>query len=76
MSFPSDGSMRPFPATEPRWRKSSRSANSGQEGCVELARTGEAVGVRDSKAPRAGHLALSPETFADLVARVKRGEWG
>ncbi|MBO2455675.1 DUF397 domain-containing protein [Actinomadura barringtoniae] len=56
------------------WRKSSHSASSGQEDCVELARLAPAIGVRDSKAPGAGHLALSVESLADLVARVKRNE--
>jgi len=32
---------------EARWRKSSRSSNTGS--CVEVALTGQAVGVRDSK---------------------------
>jgi len=60
----------------PMWRKSSRSGGSqgGQSDCVELAVLSHAVGVRDSKAPETGHLSLSPETFADLVARVKRAE--
>lgn len=31
-----------------------------------------AVGIRDSKAPDAGHLALPVGDFAHLVARVKR----
>jgi hypothetical protein len=56
------------------WRKSRHSANSGQEGCVELARLTPAIGVRDSKAPEAGHLALSPTIAAELIARVKRNE--
>ncbi|WP_192757667.1 DUF397 domain-containing protein [Actinomadura algeriensis] len=57
-----------------QWRKSFHSSDSGQEGCVELARLPLAVGVRDSKAPEAGHLALPVRGFAELVARVKRGE--
>ncbi|QFG24623.1 DUF397 domain-containing protein [Actinomadura sp. WMMB 499] len=57
-----------------QWKKSTHSADSGQEGCVELARLSPSVGVRDSKAPEAGHLALSPAELAELVARVKRGE--
>ncbi|OLT12461.1 DUF397 domain-containing protein [Actinomadura sp. CNU-125] len=57
-----------------QWRKSVHSADSGQEGCVELARLPLAIGVRDSKAPDAGHLVLSPSSFAELVTRVKRGE--
>ncbi|WP_024934086.1 MULTISPECIES: DUF397 domain-containing protein [Actinomadura] len=58
------------------WRKSSRSgsgAGGGQE-CVELAPLGDSIGVRDSKAPDAGHLTLSPESFAQLIAAMKRGE--
>ncbi|MBE1530688.1 hypothetical protein H4W34_000521 [Actinomadura algeriensis] len=39
-----------------------------------MARLPLAVGVRDSKAPEAGHLALPVRGFAELVARVKRGE--
>ncbi|TDB81301.1 DUF397 domain-containing protein [Actinomadura sp. KC216] len=59
-----------------KWRKSSRSgsgADGGQE-CVELASFAGVVGVRDSKAPDVGHLALSAESFARLVAAVKAGE--
>ncbi|MFC0040446.1 DUF397 domain-containing protein [Actinomadura rayongensis] len=55
------------------WRKSSRSANTGDRNCVELARFPRVVGLRDSKAPDAGHLSLTPEAFAALVARVKDG---
>ncbi|WP_433143827.1 DUF397 domain-containing protein [Actinomadura nitritigenes] len=58
------------------WRKSSYSGGGGSGGqeCVEVADLMSAVGVRDSKAPEAGHLALTPGAFADLVARVKRGD--
>ncbi|MFF5264747.1 DUF397 domain-containing protein [Actinomadura viridis] len=55
-----------------RWRKSVRSSGEGQ--CVEVASLGGAIGVRDSKAPAAGHLALSPAVFAELVERVRRDE--
>ncbi|WP_433326930.1 DUF397 domain-containing protein [Spirillospora sp. CA-294931] len=41
---------------------------------MELARLTSAVGVRDSKDPDAGHLNLSPESFYELVGRVKRAE--
>ncbi|MEU8798388.1 DUF397 domain-containing protein [Spirillospora sp. NPDC048819] len=57
-----------------QWRKSSRSADTGQANCVELARLTFAVGIRDSKAPEAGHLALSPQNFAELVSRIRRDE--
>ncbi|MEU6033938.1 DUF397 domain-containing protein [Actinomadura sp. NPDC047616] len=56
------------------WRKSSYSQTSGTTDCVELANLGPEVGVRDSKAPERGHLALSVESFAELVARAKRDE--
>jgi hypothetical protein len=58
------------------WRKSSYSGGGGSGGqeCVELARLAGAVGVRDSKAPEAGHLVVSLEGFARLVAQVKRDE--
>jgi hypothetical protein len=56
----------------PVWRKSSHSGNQGD--CVELARLGAEVGVRDSKNVAAGHLTVSAQTFGTLVARVKAGE--
>ncbi|MFG2085481.1 MULTISPECIES: DUF397 domain-containing protein [unclassified Spirillospora] len=59
--------------TEPAWRKASRSSSTGGD-CVEVASLNTVIGVRDSKAPGAGHLALSPEGFARLVTAVKRGE--
>ncbi|MGI5206363.1 DUF397 domain-containing protein [Spirillospora sp. CA-108201] len=55
------------------WRKSSRSNTTGGQ-CVEVADLAGNVGLRDSKAPNAGHLTLSPKTFAELVARMKRDE--
>jgi hypothetical protein len=56
------------------WRKSTYSGV--QEGeCVEVADLGGAVGVRDSKTPDAGYLTVSAESFAALVARVKRNEY-
>jgi hypothetical protein len=55
------------------WRKSSYSADTGQTDCVELARlSATAVGVRDSKNPEGGYLALSPEAFGRLVRGIKR----
>ena len=62
--------------SEPVWRKSTRSggANGGGDGCVELAALTDTVGIRDSKAPEAGHLTLSAESFVQLVAAVKAGE--
>ncbi|MFC6886506.1 MULTISPECIES: DUF397 domain-containing protein [Actinomadura] len=57
------------------WRKSRRSNTSGGD-CVEVAVLTGYIGIRDSKAPGAGHLALSVASFAGLVAQVKRGEVG
>jgi hypothetical protein len=55
------------------WRKASRSNASGNE-CVEVAALAEGRGIRDSKAPEAGHLTLTPDSFAHLIARAKRGD--
>lgn len=56
-----------------QWRKSSRSNSSGGD-CVEVASLAGTIGIRDSKAPDAGHLTLSPATFAALLTRAKRDE--
>ncbi|MFB4302268.1 DUF397 domain-containing protein [Actinomadura sp. NTSP31] len=55
--------------TDP-WRKSSRSTNQGGE-CVEVAALSNGIGVRDSKNPDGGHLALAPGRFAALVRHLK-----
>ncbi|TDD85929.1 DUF397 domain-containing protein [Actinomadura rubrisoli] len=57
-----------------QWRKSSRSADSGQADCVELARLTRAVGVRDSKDPGGPKVALPAASFRDLVTTIKRGD--
>jgi hypothetical protein len=56
------------------WRKAKASATNGN--CVEVGTTaaGRVAAIRDSKAPERGHLAVRPEVFAALVARIKRGE--
>jgi hypothetical protein len=53
------------------WRKSSRS-NSEQD-CVEVAQVPAAIGVRDSKNPQGGHLALDRAAFSTLLDRAKAG---
>ncbi|QFG24085.1 DUF397 domain-containing protein [Actinomadura sp. WMMB 499] len=55
-----------------RWRKSSHSGGADDEHCVELGRLARGIGVRDSKAPDAGHLTLTPSAFSTLVQRIKR----
>ncbi|MBX6767475.1 MAG: DUF397 domain-containing protein [Actinomadura rubrobrunea] len=54
------------------WRKSSYSGTQGD--CVELARLGAEVGIRDSKNPENGHLAVAPEVMKGLIGRIKAGE--
>ncbi|MFC4052970.1 DUF397 domain-containing protein [Actinomadura syzygii] len=57
-----------------KWRKASRSNASGNE-CVEVAALPKGRAIRDSKAPEGGHLVLSAESFAQLVAAVKADEF-
>jgi hypothetical protein len=57
----------------PVWRKSSRSDTQGNA-CVEVTQLSNAVGIRDSKNPGAGHLTVSAETFGALVGRIRAGE--
>ena len=53
------------------WRKSSYSG-SGTSECVEIARLPEAIGIRDSRNPEAGHLELPRRTFAALLDQLRR----
>jgi len=55
------------------WRKSSRSGNNGQ--CTEVRDRGDAVDVRDSKAPEGPVLTFSPEEWASFIQGVKHGEF-
>ncbi|MGH3624860.1 MAG: DUF397 domain-containing protein [Sciscionella sp.] len=59
-------------ALECAWRKSSYSSD--QANCVEVAFAGPVVGVRDSKNPAAGALAVPAAHFAEFLRRVARGE--
>ncbi|WP_067814625.1 DUF397 domain-containing protein [Actinomadura kijaniata] len=52
------------------WRKSSYSSSQG-DNCIELADLGDAVGVRDSKAPATGHLDMDRASLRILVATLK-----
>lgn len=56
------------------WRKSSRSSDGTSTTCVEVAQLPGAIGVRDSKNPRHGHLTLTAEQFATLIERIKDGK--
>lgn len=55
------------------WRKSSHSGGTGGD-CVELASLDGAIGIRDSKAPAGGHLAVSRHALAGLIRQIKFGE--
>ena len=51
------------------WRKSSFSGQNGSNGaCVEVAFSGPAVAVRDSKSPGAGMLTYPEQGWAAFVA--------
>ncbi|MGH3629641.1 MAG: DUF397 domain-containing protein [Sciscionella sp.] len=52
-----------------RWRKSSRSTNTSN--CVEVAFTGQAVAVRDSKHPHGGALALPAPAWAGFLTNLR-----
>ncbi len=54
-----------------QWRKSSHSGNSNSVDCVELARIGDTIGIRDSKAPQAGNLSVESVSFKRLVQGIK-----
>ena len=56
-----------------KWRKSRRSGGNGGE-CVEIAQMSAVVGVRDSKDPDAGVLAVESEQFAAFLTAVKAGQ--
>ena len=50
------------------WRKSSHSGTQGGSDCVELARIGEAVGIRDSKDPDGPKLLVSRKALKAALA--------
>jgi hypothetical protein len=51
------------------WRKSSYST--AQSNCVEAANLANAVAVRDSKNPDAGHLMLTPAAWRQFTEEIK-----
>lgn len=54
------------------WRKSSFSSTNGS--CVELATDGATVFVRDTKDRDAGTLALTAESWRELLDAARSGE--
>lgn len=65
------GSPEPAAATL-RWFKSSYSAGNGGD-CVEVADTGTAVLVRDSKRPGEAFLSVGADEWAAFVRMAARG---
>jgi hypothetical protein len=55
------------------WRKSSYSSGGGSN-CVEVAVVSGSVAIRDSKNPDGPVHVVSPESFRDLIARIKHGD--
>jgi hypothetical protein len=60
------------PTEEPHWRKSGRCATGA---CVEVARTGNRLLVRDSKNLGTAPIAFTPQQWATFVAGVKAGDF-
>jgi len=54
---------------ETSWRKSSYSGSGSN--CVEVAFGSAVVGVRDSKQPKARHLAVEATAFRSFVNHIK-----
>lgn len=52
-----------------------KASNSGNLGCVEVARAGEVIGVRDSKDQTGPVLAFTPHEWRTFVGAVKEGEF-
>nr|WP_093841319.1 DUF397 domain-containing protein [Streptomyces aidingensis] len=55
-----------------RWTRSSHSG--GNSNCVEVARRGDAVAARDSKAPGAGRLTVPADGWRSFVGAIRSGE--
>ena len=54
------------------WHKSSYSDKNGDMDCVEMAISSTSPAVRDSKAPEAGHLTLTPAGWRAFLAKLRR----
>ncbi|MEV3927668.1 DUF397 domain-containing protein [Actinomadura coerulea] len=61
--------MKPLDETRVHWRTASYSAAQGN--CVQTARIGHQIALRDSKNPSAGVLLLTPADFHALLVQIK-----
>jgi len=61
-----------IPLTRP-WRKSSHSG--GGNDCIEVAQSGAACLVRDSKNPDGTRLAVEPQAWAAFLSHVRHDAW-
>ncbi|GIM91009.1 DUF397 domain-containing protein [Paractinoplanes toevensis] len=59
-------------SVEIHWARSSYCANNS---CLEVARAGDGILVRDSKNPDAGPLAVTGVAWTSFVRGVKAGEF-
>jgi len=55
------------------WRKSTKTQANGQ--CVEMARVGDVIGVRDSKDPSGPVLAFTVSEFEAFLDGAHKGEF-
>ncbi|MFJ9139568.1 DUF397 domain-containing protein [Streptomyces griseus] len=62
------------PSESPRWFKSSHSGGNATE-CLEAARLGERLAIRDSKAAEGGSLLFQPRSWTSFVSALQDGSF-
>jgi Domain of unknown function (DUF397) len=61
-----------LPAQERAWLRSSHCASNS---CVEIARIGDSIGVRDSKDVTQGQQSYDAQAWRDFTTSVKNGRY-